>query len=146
MEVEENDISKLADPAAYDHSAILTDDRNVSVDVEEYTGIRLLIQNKWNKPQSVSGLYVWATQGTSKAPVTGLLVKDATIKVENSSNVADDKTVLPEGVYYLTNGFATTLTGEKAFSLGFTSAGTYTIHAPSINQHLKMVKLLMQKN
>ena len=122
-----DDIDKVTAPAAYDHSAILTSDRNASVDAEEYTGVRLLIQNKWNKDKEVEGLFIWATQGTSKAPVTGLLVKedfatgDVTIENENVT--------LPEGVYYLNTTFATTATNAKAFNIGFTSAGTYTIHA-----------------
>ena len=122
-----DDISKAVDPAAYDHSAILTDDRNVSVDAEEYTGIRLLIQNKWNKPVVKTGLYIWATQGTSKAPATGLLT-DAT-GATNSVGSGDTAVTLPEGVYYLPNAYQTTATGNVAFNVAFTSAGTYTIHA-----------------
>ena len=121
-----DDLNKVNDPAAYDHSAILTSDRNASVDAEEYTGVRLLIQNKWNKDKSVNGLYIWATQGSSKAPVTGLLtdVSNATQDIDN-----DGTDELPEGVYYLPNTYKTTATGTDAFKIAFTSAGTYTIHA-----------------
>lgn len=118
-----DDLSKVNDPAAYDHSAILTSDRNASVDAEEYTGVRLLIQNKWNKDKSVTGLFIWATQGSSKAPVTGLLT-DATGATQTVGT-----TQLPEGVYYLPGTYKTTATGTDAFKIAFTSAGTYTIHA-----------------
>ncbi len=71
------DISKADATAAYDHSAILTKDREASVEVGEFADVRLLVQNKWNLPAKADKVYVWATQGTSKAPVTGLLVNKA---------------------------------------------------------------------
>ena len=133
-----NDLLKASSKAAYDHSAILTKDRNASVEVGEYADVRLLVQNKWNLPAKADKVYVWATQGTSKAPVTGLLINDAT------ATLADENV---EGVYELSGSFQTTATGAKAFSVGFTSGGaTYTIHASFEKPTFEMVKLQMQKN
>ena len=116
------DLTKADPIAAYDHSAILTKDRNASVDTEEAVAVRLLIQNKWDKATKADGLYIWATQGTSKVPATALLVAEGDPVTGEDSNVV-------EGVYFVDEEFTTTAMNGKAFDIAFASAGTYKIHA-----------------
>ena len=125
--VTENDLNRVAADAAYDHSSIMTVERNVSTEKLTDVAIKLLVQNKYNDLVKTNELYVWATQGTSKVPATALLMEGANISPVTTGNEGNAKVV--EGVYKVTGDIETTATGDEAFFVQFASAGTYTIHA-----------------